>query len=762
MNRKLFDKKLRQQERIFVREKVNEIDSLTTNNPTQFWEHINKLGPRKKESIPMEVVSHNAQSTSNINEVLEKWKQDFSQIYNRPEGENFDMEFYNNTMLDRMRLEGSMTDPLYIENELLNSPITIDEVIKVVRKLKKNKSVGIDRIPNEILQCKEVTRILTHLFQSCFDSGILPSVWKQAIISPIPKDAKADSRVPFNYRGISLLSTLSKTYTSLLNNRIEQFCDDKNLLVDEQNGFRKKRTCIDHIYSLSTVIENRNKQKKDTYAAFIDLKKAFDTVSRELLEYKLLKNGIDGKIFRSIKSLNSDTLAKVKVNSYYTDWFRTSSGVRQGDCLSPLLFSLYINDLAIELKNLKKGVPINENEDVTILMYADDIVILAENETDLQTQLDRITNWCKQWQLMINNDKSKVMHFRRKNKDITDREFFLQDNKIECVDKYKYLGIIFDQHLTFDDACKALGAAAGRALGGVNQKFKLMKNMGLKTYTKLFESCVQSVLLYCSGVWAMKHGKSLQKVQNRAMRFFLGVHKFTPTLGMSGDMGWCDVDTEIKCNIIRQWNRIIKMSDDRITKKIFIMDTIEQRSNWSICVNNILDELNMSDKYENRETCNIDYIVTKLNNVYKQSWLDKIVNQTKLRTYHTYKKEHKGEVYAETCLDRGDRSYIAQFRLGILPIRIETGRFKREKIEDRLCPFCVNSVEDELHFVFYCQKYIGERETLFANLLSKANVQQVGNDSKILEKIFENSVATRLLAKYLKSAMFLRNKDLYV
>ena len=61
--------------------------------------------------------------------------------------------------------------------------------------------------------------------------------------------------------------------------------------------------------------------------------------------------------------------------------------------------------------------------------------------------------------------------------------------------------------------------------------------------------------------------------------------------------------------------------------------------------------------------------------------------------------------------------------------------FKQNRIEDRLCPFCINSVEDELHFVFYCQKYIRERETLFANLLSKANVQQVGNDSKILEKI---------------------------
>lgn len=132
-----------------------------------------------------------------------------------------------------------MLDPLYNCNESLNSTVDFDEVKSFVLKSKNGKSTGNDNIPYEILKYDCVIRALHKLFQLCFETHIIPSEWRKAVICPIPKDTKADPRIPMNYRGISLLSTVSKLYSSVLNNRLLSYLEDNEILVDEQNGFRR-------------------------------------------------------------------------------------------------------------------------------------------------------------------------------------------------------------------------------------------------------------------------------------------------------------------------------------------------------------------------------------------------------------------------------------------------------------------------------------------------------------------------------------------
>ena len=164
--------------------------------------------------------------------------------------------------------------------------------------------------------------------------------------------------------------------------------------MDEQNGFRKGRSCEDHLFVMTSIIRNRCNVKLDTFAAFIDLRKAFDLVHRDLMLYKMQQNGIDGKFYFITKSLYCDTQACVQLNDLKTEWFNTQLGVRQGDNMSPTLFSIYINDLIVELKNMKCGININ-GENVCSLLYADDIVLLSENEKNLQEILNYVYNWCK-------------------------------------------------------------------------------------------------------------------------------------------------------------------------------------------------------------------------------------------------------------------------------------------------------------------------------------------------------------------------------
>ena len=165
---------------------------------------------------------------------------------------------------------------------------------------------------------------------------------------------------------------------------------------------------MDHIFTLNSLIQNR----QSTFATFDDFRKAFDCVYRNLLQYKLQLNGIDGPMYNAIASLYSNTESCVSLNGFQTEWFNCTNGVRQGDNLSPTLFSIFINDLANEIKEANRGIPVND-DNICLLLYADDIVLLEENENDMQHVLDILWKWCEKWRINVNISKSNIMHFRR-------------------------------------------------------------------------------------------------------------------------------------------------------------------------------------------------------------------------------------------------------------------------------------------------------------------------------------------------------------
>lgn len=148
------------------------------------------------------------------------------------------------------------------------------------------------------------------------------------------------------------MSVVANCYSSVLNNRIHFFLEETNAKVNEQNGFRKDRSCVDHVFTLNSLIQNRTSY----FATFVDLRKAFDSVVSNLLQYKLQPNGIDGCMYNAIASHYKDTESCVYINGYLTNWFNCADGVWQGDNLLPTLFSIFINDLATEVREPNKGV----------------------------------------------------------------------------------------------------------------------------------------------------------------------------------------------------------------------------------------------------------------------------------------------------------------------------------------------------------------------------------------------------------------------
>ncbi len=752
--RNAFDKLLKQRQRAHRRGTLIDIEECNTTDPRQFWKFIQKLGPSKQSSIPWEVYDERGDINSDREYVLNKWKSDYFSLYNDKSNE-FDDSFLNDILESKEHMERRMKDPLYTTNPDLNRAIELHEVKKVVDKAKYNKAVGTDGIPNEVLKNEPVIECLHSFFQLCFDSGKIPTVWTQSVISPIPKNRSNDPRVPLNYRGISLISCVYKLYSAILNNRLATYFETNKILHDEQNGFRSKRSCLDHIFTLTSIVNYKLNEDSNVFACFVDFRKAFDLIDRNMLLYRFLEQGIDGKMYEAIKGIYHRAVCAVRINGTVTDWFETSQGTKQGDNLSPNCFSLYLNPLLSELKLSGVGVRVGENL-ISVLAYADDLVLMAENAKDLQYLIDILQAWCYKWRLSVNVNKTKVVHFRQKNKDLSKFVFSINEMPLEYVSNYKYLGIMLNENMDFSKTAELLAAAAGRALGSVINKVKYNKDLGFKTYITLIDSSVAPILLYGSGVWGMKNFKICEDVLLRACRFYSGVHRLTPIPAIQGDFGWLDCRSRWKLESIRLYNRFLCMDSDRLNKKMFLLDKHHCSNNWSQNFKKLLTDLSLEEHWGTNGVIPLDLAKTKVKDQFTSDWKHHCSTKSKLRTYVTFKDNVNVASHLNSNLPKYERSLISQLRCGILPLRIETGRYVNLAEKDRLCQLCQQQrIENEAHFLFECDIYSTDRTQLEATMNCRFLDMDTADKFK---SVFKHPYA---LGTFMKSAIQKRRNLLY-
>ena len=170
----------------------------------------------------------------------------------------------------------------------------------------------------------------TRLFNIVFNTGCVPDVWTKDFIVPIYKK-KGDRENPDKCRGITILSRMGKLFTAILNKRINNFLETYGILGEEQAGFRKTCGTSDHIFNLKFIVDLFLFKKRNSFCAFIDYKKAFDSIDRAALWHKLLRSSTDGKIFVIIRNMYAQAKSCIKVNGCNSEFFTSSVGVRQGE-----------------------------------------------------------------------------------------------------------------------------------------------------------------------------------------------------------------------------------------------------------------------------------------------------------------------------------------------------------------------------------------------------------------------------------------------
>ena len=538
-------------------------------------------------------------------------------------------------------------------------------------------------------------------------------MWYKGIIHPILKTGK-DPLLPLSHRGISLMSTVAKIFSAIINNRLTTFMESHGIYAEEQNGFRRLRSRLDHLYTLTTIIRNRKAHNQETFCAFIDFEKAFDSIHYPLLWFKLAACGIQGKILQMIQSMYSNLECCFRVNGRLTDWFRQTAGVRQGDTLAPTLLAIFVNDLVPEINNLRCGVPISDDNTVSILLYADNIVLISDSSDGLQNMLNTLHSWSKTWMLKVNNDESKIMHFRKCSQERTQLEFPYGDTTLDIVHMYRYLGLNLYEHMDFSESVKCLTTASSRALGAVTNKYYSTNGLDYTTYTKLYDAMVSPVMDYGCEIWAGKKRDSCDTVQHRAMRTFLRVGKCTPLPMMYGDMVWIPPEIRQKAAMVRYWIQLTRMPDTRLTRRVFDWDHGRARpGTWCHDIKQIFEACDLGGAYQekSRDRGLIDKIKNELYQNDCKRRRDDMQYMSRMAIYRQLNETTTPNITGPAChvsmnLKRAQRSVISKLRSGTLPLAIETGRYRQTPVPQRLCKQCdLNAVEHEQHFLFQCPRY---------------------------------------------------------
>jgi len=212
------------------------------------------------------------------------------------------------------------------------------------------------------------------------------------VILPIYK--RGDVSDPNNYRGITLISCFAKLFTGIINERLKSWAESYDIITDAQFGFKPNCSTADAIFILNALIEKQLHNKHKLFCCYIDYRKAYDVINRGQLWYKMIRSGVDGKLMAIIRSMYNEVKLQVKHMSSLSDLFSSNVGLLQGEITSPIMFSLFVNDIEFSLQNgLNAGITLDQLS-VYLLLFADDAVIFSETKEGLQKSLDNLEIYC--------------------------------------------------------------------------------------------------------------------------------------------------------------------------------------------------------------------------------------------------------------------------------------------------------------------------------------------------------------------------------
>ena len=360
---------------------------------------------------------------------------------------------------------------------------------------------------------------------------------------------------------------MGRLYGKILKNRIESQFED----MEEQSGFRAGRSCMDNIFTLQQVIEKRKERNLPTHLVYVDLEKAYDTVPIIELFKTMTKIGLSKVYIRAVWNLYRNAKSGVKVGNVISELFTVSKGLKQGCCLSPSLFKIYIQEALTEWRKRVAGMGIkfsrDRNQSLYSLLFADDQVVIANDEYDMNFMVRKLTDDYEKWGLKINTNKTEYLVIGEND---SDPEVEINTSIKKC-NEYKYLGSFISQEGT---SKKDVTYRAHQGRKSIRSMNALLWSNQIKLETKMtiYKSIVEPILTYGAECWqlTMKNKQLIETVEmdylRRACRVSRLEHIPNQDIRRRTNRVYTTVD-RIEARQLIWYGHVMRMSDDRWPKE---------------------------------------------------------------------------------------------------------------------------------------------------------------------------------------------------
>ena len=605
----------------------------------------------------------------------------------------------------------------YRTDEILHDiNIDIEAVLDILKILKIGKASGADKISHQMLKytANSVARPLMILFNKCLECGIFPQTWKKAIVMPLYK--KDEKHFPSNYRPISLLSCVGKVFERIIFKNIHNFLLDHSLIYDMQSGFLPNHSTV---YQLLEIFHNiciSREEKKHTGLVFCDVSKAFDRVWHRGLIYKLKHYGIGGKLLDLLENYISDRHQCVFINASLSDTLFTNAGVPQGSVLGPIMFLIYINDIADNLVSITR-------------LFADDTSLSSssrdpnEIEDTLNKDLSEINNWSQKWLVKFNPSKTEVLLISNSLIPPDIHINFANEN-LELSDFHKHLGVIFSANGKWT---KHIETIRDSAMKSINILRKLKYTLSRKTLNKIYNTFILPLLEYACEVWdgcSKQDEEKLEKVHLEAARIITGLPIYASRESLYKETGWEKLKQRRERRKLCLFHKIhYGIAPSYLTE--ITTPLRRQEGNYNLRGN---DDYNLP--LYRLESTMISFFPSTIklwNNLNRETRDIPIYNSFKNIIKSNYDIQN---VPIHLCV--GDRkSNILSTKLRNRCSELNADLFRVNLIDSAACS-CGCNIEDANHFIFNCTKYQHERQSLLRSL---GNFHPITLDMLLFEMI---------------------------
>jgi hypothetical protein len=688
----------------------------------------------------------------------------------------------------------------------LDFPVTGREVFAAIRKLRIGSAPGEDGILPDIIKTaadavnnsklrgnNTVVNALVLLYNYVFDNEVWPERWSSGLIVPLHKHgSKLD---PANYRPITLLSVLGKLFGSVVNARLQAFSEATGSISDEQGGFRRNRGTNDQIFIFREILASRKERGLATYATYIDARKAYDTVWREQAYLRIHDGGVRGKLWRQLQVMHGNLNRTVLHPLGHTPRFPVERGVAQGAVESPWVYSSFIDALARKLKAAGLGIWM-AGEQVPILMYADDMVMLARSQAELVRMNEIASVFAKQNRFEFNGEKSGVMAFNVSKADralCAARRWVLFDEPVEVVPEYVYLGTAIPLNgICWKAHVDSAIVKAKRRSADLLWVCRVDKGMRPRTAVTLWKSLVRPILEYACELWdehasiTQEQQEKVERVQMTFLRGTLGLH--ANGSGAANEA----VRAELGCELLRDrrlklklgyWRRLFVAQPNRLLRKVAEFRWAERSGaggygsrGWMPTAEAAFTRSGLQRFWQTPADAAALPVPEWRARTYEavEARSDdersvRMANMTSTQTYTSVK--HWGINTPEYSFSSGEEGRLGQLvpeqylddrsdlkgtrlkllcRLGCLPVMNRVGREVRPKWpkETRICLACDNGqLEDVEHFIMDCPMYDAHRQRMLAQVDSALGQSPAALQLEDFSGMDDNKRLTILLGK---------------